>query len=53
MKAKKRFLNWIWKHSATLQEIGLEDIANDCPYYEECGENYVQNYEPMHNEGYD
>lgn len=43
MKIKTKILEWIFEHSSTLREIAYED----CPYYEECGQSYLEEYEPM------
>ena len=36
-----------------VKEKVLEELEDDCPNRESCEEAAIENYEPMHNEGYD
>ena len=37
---------WVW------DEI-LEELAEDCPNYDNCSDNAIENHEPMHDESRD
>lgn len=47
---KKSLLNLA--HKFIWEEI-LEELADECPNYDSCTDNYIETYQPMHNEGHD
>ena len=48
-----KILEWIWKNSKELHKIAAEEFAEECPNRDNCSENFMENYEPQHDESRD
>ena len=49
----RRFVNVNWTASHYHYKCFVEALLEDCPNFNECTEQAIENHVPIHNEGYD